>query len=199
MQTPELLLNIYFYIDDYISLSHFLTLNKETYQLMKRYRNITQTHRINMLKRNLFQYLDELVTESNDAFVDFPHHDLVRMYRLYKNTMIRQIACLFPLRYALLASDDITNMLLVSGEKNVEKILCMNINVGNLTGDQTDSNISVRLIPVNSQDTNATRRELIFDVLKNSKYKFVQLNYKYISRIFDSVMSFSERNRRLPF
>jgi hypothetical protein len=181
MLPTELLFNIYFYIDDYILLSQFPTLNKGLYQMMKRYSHLTQTHRMNVLKKHLFKFLDVLVTQCDDDFVDCPSPDLTRMYILYKSAITNHLATLLPLRYFLLASDDIANMVMISGQENVDKIMHMAVSVGR-------NYISVHLIPLQSNEPRITQKQVIFDVLRNSKYKFVQLNYKYISRIFDSVM-----------
>jgi hypothetical protein len=178
----QVLLNIYFYIDDYSSLSQFFTLNKGVYYLMERYKTITQLHRMNVLKRNLFQFLDRLVTHPDDEFVEHPSPDLNRLYRLYKNAIVHQLACVLPLRYFLLARDDFANMVMISGEEGIEKILYMSVDVGKLS-----RSITIRLTPIHSNEPNDTQRKVIFDVVRNSKYKFVQLNYKYITRIFDSV------------
>ena len=178
----QVLMSIYLNIDDYVSLTQFITLSKGVYELMKRYTTITQLHRMNVLKRNLFQFLDRLLTHPDDEFVEHPLPDLNRLYRLYKNAIVHQLACVLPLRYFLLARDDFANMVMISGEESVDKILYMSVDVGKLS-----SSIAVRLIPIHSNEPNDTQRKVIFDIVRNSKYKFVQLNYKYITRIFDSV------------
>lgn len=179
------LLNIYFHIGDYNALSCFPLLSKRVYYLICRYKNTTQTYKMNTLKRNLFELLDNLVCE-DEVFHSYPHCDLIRMYRLYKKSLTSVLMNSFPLRYVLLASDDITNMMLVSGQKNVEKLLWLSVYV---PSNHTES-LRVRIIPC-VHDPNDDTKDYIFDVLKNSKYKFNQINFKYITRVFDSVFRFN--------
>lgn len=181
-----ILLNIYFHIHDYNALSQFPLLSKRMYYLICRYKNTTQMHRIDTLKRNLFELLDTLVCEDEVFHNTYPHCDLIRMYRLYKKSLTKILMSLLPLRYVLLASDDIANMMLVSGEENVGKLLWLSVYVPSNHND----NIRVCTIPC-VYSANDDTKDCIFDILRNSKYKFNEINFKYITRVFDSVFRFN--------
>lgn len=182
------LLNIYFLVDDYNALSQFPLLSKDVYILITRYKSTTQMHRMTVLKRNLFDYLDGLVCEDDVFHNKYPHCDLIRLYNLYKKGLTSTLMSLFPLRYVLLASDEIANMILVSGEENVKKLVQPSVYI---PVDSGSSCIKVCLVQRYKHNDYDEAKDYIFDVLRNSKYKFNQINFKYITRIFDSVFNFN--------
>lgn len=188
----DIIYNIYFYIDDYITLDHFWYLSPTfTKMYMKKY-NKSYTHKFNILRKDLFSFLSklpdrycrdsdvqfyELVTtqclQSRDKMI--LKNDITFIYNFYKKFFTYYLTPDLFNEYIINVSKDLSSIIMLQGTKIIDKItnLCFNKNTVGLSCKYQNTLDALNIILKNYSKHDIFWVECqieYFKVITNTKY-----------------------------
>lgn len=126
----DIILDIFYKIDDFNTLNNMSILNKATYENLKYY-NKVKIYKVQVLADELFEYLYKFPMNENKLKLDKSSNVLI-VYTLYKNFIYSEMEKYFGTRYSSNIGPSLTNIILIQGKKYINDNIEIYMNDGKI-------------------------------------------------------------------
>lgn len=125
----DIIYRVYFYVDDYNTLQHFMILNKTFNKNYMQNYDVTYRHRINILFKCLCEFLEESDKERiSNKICGALKNDLKFLYFSIREFMVNQLEYYYSITFIQNVSFSLINIMMMQGEEFLKCMFLIKVN-----------------------------------------------------------------------